>query len=398
MLVQDYCTRHSNRRPEATAVQLRNSRLSYAELESLSNRIRRVLRAAGCRKGDRVGLLIQKSPLAIASILGILKADCIYVPVDPESPPQRASTIMKSAEPTAILADESTAELLPDIAAAMPNRQLRIGWLGAKSTAVKNINVVFRYADLQSMPDTNLSQSSRDSDPAYIMFTSGSTGIPKGVIITHSNIAHFIEWAQEHFDIGPVDRLSGHTPLHFDLSTLDIFATLLAGAQLHMVPLELNLHPHGMAEFIRINELTQWFSVPAVLNYMAKFNAVAENGFPALRRVMWCGEVFPNSGLRYWMARLPHVSFTNLYGPTETTVASSYYTVTSPPAENSLVPIGRPCGGEQLFVLNADMQPVKAGETGELYIGGTGLSPGYWRRPDKTAAAFVRHPFSDDPD
>jgi acyl-coenzyme A synthetase/AMP-(fatty) acid ligase len=146
-----------------------------------------------------------------------------------------------------------------------------------------------------------------------------------------------------------------------------------------------------------MNMLTQWFSVPSVLNYMAKFNTVAENDFPALRRVMWCGEVFPISGLRYWMARLPHVSFTNLYGPTETTVASTHYSVPAPPNGDAPLPIGQACGGEQVFVLNEEMKPVQPGETGELYIGGAGLSTGYWKNPDKTAAAFVRNPFDDHP-
>jgi acyl-coenzyme A synthetase/AMP-(fatty) acid ligase len=147
-------------------------------------------------------------------------------------------------------------------------------------------------------------------------------------------------------------------------------------------------------DFIRTNELTQWFSVPSILNYIAKFNAVEFNDCPSLRRVMWCGEVFPVSGLRYWMTRLPHVSFTNLYGPTETTVASSYYRVTTPPADDAPVPIGVACGGEHLYVLDEKMKPVEPDAIGELYIGGTGVSPGYWRDGGKTASAFVADPFS----
>jgi amino acid adenylation domain-containing protein len=391
-LVHQYCSRSSGRRPEAVAVKLRNWKLTYGELESISNRIGRMLREAGCRRGDRVILLLPKSPVAIASIVGILKADCIYVPVESESPEARARAIIESAEPRVILANAATQHLVYATLTNSHTRGVRVGWMD-ESPLQADIDPAFRWEDVQSADPRPLDCLNSDSDPAYIMYTSGSTGTPKGVVINHSNIAHFIDWAAAHFSIGADDRLSGHTPLHFDLSVLDIFASFSAGAELHLVPLELNLQPRGLADFIRRNELTQWFSVPAVLNYMAKFNVVAKDDFPALRRVMWCGEVFPVPGLRYWMTRLPHVTFTNLYGPTETTVASSYYTVTAPPSDDTVIPIGRPCGGEQLWVLDHNLKPVQQGEAGDLYIGGAGLSSGYWKEPEKTAAAFIKNPF-----
>jgi acyl-coenzyme A synthetase/AMP-(fatty) acid ligase len=159
------------------------------------------------------------------------------------------------------------------------------------------------------------------------------------------------------------------------------------------VPPELNLLPPRLAEFIREANLTQWFSVPSVLNLLAKFDAVRQGDFPRLRRVLWCGEAIPTPTLIYWMRRLPHVRFTNLYGPTEATIASSYYTVESCPAsEREPIPIGRACRGEELMVLDGQLQPVPAGEIGELYIRGVGLSPGYWRDLDKTRSAFILRP------
>jgi non-ribosomal peptide synthetase component F len=190
------------------------------------------------------------------------------------------------------------------------------------------------------------------------------------------------------------DRVSGHPPLHFDLSIFDIFGTFAVGGQLHLVPSELNLLPNKLAELIRTAELTQWFSVPAALNYMAKFDVVKFDDFPALRRVLWCGEVLPTPALMYWMERLPHVRFTNLYGPTETTIASSYYTVPRCPDDpQAPIPIGVACDGEELLVLDESLESVAPGEIGELYIGGVGLSPGYWRDPAKTADAFPPHPY-----
>src|SRR5213078_2537104 len=202
----------------------------------------------------------------------------------------------------------------------------------------------FAWRDLGSWPDEPPASVNSPRDPAHILFTSGSTGIPKGVVITHENVEHFVTWANSYFGTLPGDRVSGHPPLHFDLSTFDVFGTFASGAQLHLVPPEINLLPNALAEFIRVSELTQWFSVPSLLSYLAKFDVVQFNDFPTLRRLLWCGEVFPTAALRYWMARLPHVTFTNLYGPTETTIASSYYTVpTCPEHDGVAIPIGTPC-------------------------------------------------------
>jgi non-ribosomal peptide synthetase component F len=165
----------------------------------------------------------------------------------------------------------------------------------------------------------------------------------------------------------------------------------------HLVPPQLNLFPGRLVDFIRTHRLTQWFSVPSLLAYLARFDAVQPGDFPELRRVIWCGEVFAAPALRYWMERLPHASFTNLYGPTETTIASSYFQVATPPSETSApVPIGRACGGEALHVLGPDLQPLPPGEVGEIAIGGAGVTLGYWRDPERTAAAFVALPAQPD--
>jgi non-ribosomal peptide synthetase component F len=213
-------------------------------------------------------------------------------------------------------------------------------------------------------------------------------------MITHRNVSSFVNWASRYFEISEGDQISGHPPLHFDLSTFDIFGSLSSGATLHLVPPQLNLMAAKMADWMRASQLTQWFSVPSILTYMAKFDVVKVNDFPTLKRLLWCGEVLPTPTLRYWMERLPHVTFTNLYGPTEATIASSYYTVTHPPADDrESIPIGSPCDGEELLVVQDDnLQPAEPGTTGELCIRGIGLSPGYWQDVEKTSQAFVMDP------
>src|SRR3989475_10125842 len=217
-------------------------------------------------------------------------------------------------------------------------------------------------------------------------------------MLTHAGVIRFARGAADFFGLSPSARLSGHSPSPFDLSTLDVYGTFAVGAALHLVPPELNVLPHKLAEFIRASQLAQWFSVPSVLTLMAQLDVVRPGDFPTLQRLLWCGEVFPTPALRYWMGRLPHVAFTNLYGPTETTIASSYYSVERCPDDNRVpIPIGRPCDGEDLLVLDETLRAVPPGEIGDLYVRGVGLSPGYWREPEKTDAAVLRKPLAGEP-
>jgi len=399
-LLQNLVTHQAERRSAATALIFQQEKMSYGQLEESSNQLARILKAARCKKGDRVCLLIPKSPEAVVGILGILKADCIYVPLDPNSPLPRLAKMVEACEPRCILTVGTVAHLIDDLmqsqglTASIPT----IGCMDTEGITAKNFKTEFSQIDFQNYPGMPLEYQHTPQDAAYILFTSGSTGIPKGVVITHSNVIHFVGWANTYFGMCSSDINSGHSPFHFDLSTYDIFGTLAAGAQLHLVPPELNLLPNKLADFIRASELTQWFSVPSILSYMANLDVVQFNDFPALKRVIWCGEPFATPALMYWMKRLPRVAFTNLYGPTEATVASSYYTVpTCPEDERVSVPIGTACQGEQLLVLNEDLQPVSPGEIGNLYISGVGLSPGYWRDPGKTQSVFCSDPNGTDP-
>jgi amino acid adenylation domain-containing protein len=396
-LLQCWVTQQAETRPDATAVVFGNETLSYGQLERSSNQLAHLLHHASCKKGDRVCILMPKSPAAILSMIGILKAGCMHVPVDAASPAARIRQILDSCENRWVLAAGPVAPLLDELLADDALRaRVSVGWLDSKMPATKHFQPAFSRADLDAAPSSSLPQNCTAEDGSHILFTSGSTGVPKGVVITHSNVIAFVGWALKHFGIDHTDRFSGHTPFHFDLSTFDIFGTLAAGAQLHLVPAEAALVPPKMVDFIGKSELTQWFSVPSVLNYLAKFDALKSVEFPSLRRVLWCGEVLPTPALIYWMEHLPHIRFTNLYGPTEATIASSYYDVTSCPSDpKTAIPIGRACDGEELLVLDDKLQPVPAREIGDLYIAGAGLSPGYWRDPAKTASVFVpdpRHP------
>jgi amino acid adenylation domain-containing protein len=397
--LQDWTTLNADKTPERTALVMGPQRLTYGEVERQSNQLARALKDGGCSRADRVCLLTPKSPAAIVAILGILKADCTFVPLDPHSPAARQRKVIESAECKWILVNGPVSPLLDEILdlGALPF-PLSIASLGGEKIRGKRFHSEFSSADTAAYSAAPVDCNNASGDPAHILFTSGSTGVPKGVVITHANVIAFVEWAREYFRITPESRTSCHSPLHFDLSTFDIYGALSAGAELHLVPPEANLLPHKLAEFIRHSELTQWFSVPSILNYMAKFDVVQTDDFPALRELLWCGEVFPTQALSYWMKRLPRVRFTNLYGPTEATIASSYYTVTACPTdERQPIPIGTGCPGEELLVLDGRLNHCAVGQIGDLFIRGVGLSPGYWRDAEKTRAVFLPNPHSDDP-
>jgi amino acid adenylation domain-containing protein len=398
-LLQQAVTAQAQARPDAVALVFKDTRMTYGALEEVSNRLARLLMESGCRRGDRIGLLMPKLPLAIVAMLGALKADAIYVPLDPAGPDTRIARMLEISECRFVLAAGPVERMLLDsLGRASLQTPPMIGWLDDTAIPGPELGTEFTLRDLAGYPSTTRAYSNSTDDVAHILFTSGSTGLPKGVMITHASVLHFLSWARSYFNTTASDRISQQPPFQFDLSTFDIFCALSAGAQLHLVPSELVLLPHRLAQFIRESSLTQWFSVPAVLNLMAKFDAVRQHDFPALRRVMFAGEVLPTPTLIYWMRRLPHAQFTNLYGPTETTIASSYYTVPRCPVDEcEPIPIGAACDGEELLVLDSELRPVADNEIGDLYIRGAGMSPGYWRDSDKTRSVFLAAPGATDP-
>jgi amino acid adenylation domain-containing protein len=391
-LLQDYVARAAERDGDRTALVLGDDRVTYGELDASSSRLAGGLADVGCRPGDRVAVLAPKLPATVTGMLAALKAGCAYVPLDVASPAARVGHVVASADPGAVLATHTTAALLDELVvggAITPGTP--IVSLDPGPLAGRGWESVMSGADVASLPAVPPRVVARREQAAHLLFTSGSTGVPKGVVISHANVLHFIEWATRYFGLTPDDRLSSHPPLHFDLSTFDLYGAFAVGAELHLVPPSANLLPQRLAAFIRHAELTQWFSVPSTLAFMARADAVGD--FASLRRVLACGEVLPTPVLAHWMRRLPGVRFTNLYGPTEATIASSFHTIPVPPADDAApVPIGRAIPGEELLVLDDRREPVPAGEVGDLYIAGAGLSAGYWRDPERTRQVFVEDP------
>ncbi|MEX2351394.1 MAG: amino acid adenylation domain-containing protein [Balneolaceae bacterium] len=390
-MIYDWSRKQAQINGNQIAVSLYDETITYRQLESESNKLAGKLIKQNLMPGDRVGLFLEKSPKTIIAMLGITKAGGIYVPLDPHSPAERVIKIIKSSSPSLLFVDHETTCRFQDIIHSDTETGL-IPWVWWSTEPLMygdDFLPQFIYKSIEGQKNEPYQVTRNPATAAHILFTSGSTGQPKGVVITHKNIDSFISWAVPYFNMEQGEHTSCHSPLHFDLSTFDIYGAFASGCHLHLVPAGISTNPKKMSEFILENRLNQWFSVPSALSFLAKFQVIPEGGYPDLKRLIWCGEVFPLPGLQYWMNKLPNVQFTNLYGPTEATIASSYYTVNRRLDQLTETPIGEPCSGEKLIILDEDQRRKNIGEVGDLYIQGSGLSPGYWKDIAKTKAAFM---------
>jgi L-proline---[L-prolyl-carrier protein] ligase len=359
--------------------------ISYRELNKIADRVAGFLLARGLQPGDRVGLVQPKSLNGVAAIFGILKARGAYVPVDFTAPAARVRTILNNCSVRAVFVDASCAEVAAgaETVVVTGNRAL-LDSQSAPEGAVSWEEV------LQSEPGGAASASRNPDDLAYILYTSGSTGIPKGVTLSHRNAVSFVDWCSSVFTPTENDRFSSHAPFHFDLSILDIYLSLKHGSTLYLVSEHLGKSPERTAAFIASNRLTVWYSTPSILGLLAQFGGLQKHDFSQLRLVLFAGEVFPVKHLRNLTRQWPQPAYFNLYGPTETNVCT-FARVPTPIPDDRVqpYPIGELCSHCLALVVDDDKAPVAAGEEGLLYISGPSVFQGYWGNPEASATVFL---------
>ena len=376
--------------PEREAVRYRDRSITYGELEAASNGLAHALIRGGVQRGDRVGMFLPKGVEAVIALYGIMKAGAAYVPLDPVGPAARAGLIATDCTIKALVTTPSKGEeLLRD---NMPGHAPDfVVMVDSSSGPVPPGHRGFSFEEAISRPDPgDPGVSVIDQDLAYILYTSGSTGIPKGVMLTHRNALTFVEWCAGAIGVGPEDRVSNHAPLHFDLSVFDLYLAALGAATLVIVPEEEAYFGSSLVELIRKERITVWYSVPSAL--MLATRAVSGPGLlPSLRAVVFAGEVYPTKHLRELRRLIPRADLWNLYGPTETNVVT-YQRVDDLPDDDRAIPIGRACENTDVFGVKEDGTPAGVGEEGELFVRGSTVMRGYWNRPDRTAEVLVPNP------
>ena len=382
--------------PEAIAVRHESDALDYRSLDERSDGVAHLLRDQGVVPGDRVGLHLKKSGDAIVALFGILKAGACVVPIALGTPAARFQNIVGQCEMRLLIASpETCARLGPE---AFEGSSLELVVLaGAHSDPLPDLPTPrIRLADSEAIREKGPpAVPTVDRDLAYVLFTSGSTGSPKGVMLSHQAVLNFVEWASNEFAIRPEDRLSNHAPLSFDLSTFDIYAAVGAGASVTLIPESLAMFPHRLAQLIEEAGITVWYSVPSVLTLLVTRGDLGGRNLDPLRLVLFAGEVFPVKYLRELMLEVPGPRYFNLYGPTETNVCTFYEVKRPPEAHAPAVPIGRACANTKTLVLDAHGHEVtQQGEEGLLYVGGSNVMDGYYGRPADTEAAFSLNPLA----
>lgn len=391
-LIQQYVSRQAIQSPNRRAVVCKNESISYGELDQLTNQLAHRLNASGCRCGDRVAVLIPQSANAIFAMLGILKADCLYVPIDPDGSAEQIAAILNAVKPKVLLAARSRTELLDDVFAEydLPNDML-VGTLEAVPLKGDNFESSFTGLNVLGASKLQRPYECKPTDLAVIRFHSDDR---RGVVLSHANMIYGIDWGLKYFQWDVQDRIASDGPPHFDLATFNTIGTFAAGAELHLVSSTLHSQPHKLAEFLRSREMTQWMTTTSSLSSFVEKDVVQNGDLPSLKRIIWTSEEsLHNSAIEQLKQRLPLTQITRIFGVPEASSLCSYFTIPVRSMDESAnIPIGRACDGVGLFVLDHELQPVALDEIGELYIGGVGLSSAYWHDPDRTATKFVQHP------
>jgi amino acid adenylation domain-containing protein len=384
----------AERYPARTALVVGGQAITYEKLHDHSGRIASTIRAVDAHGGGLVALLAHRSLAAYSGVLGILRAGKGYVPLNPKFPAERTRRMLELSGAKILIVGEECYSELSELLPGLPLDWLTVILPEARhATEFARRFPTQRFVAISQEAETGKGSSERIEDPgalAYLLFTSGSTGVPKGVPIPQSNVRAYVEYIGERYQVSCEDRFSQEFDLTFDLSAHDLFVSWEYGASLYSVPEKYVLMP---AKFIRDNQLTMWFSVPSVAVLMDRMRLLEPGSFPSLRFSLFCGEPLPARSAERWQAAAPGSMVENLYGPTEATIAISHYrwNPEKSPGEcvNGIVPLGEIFANSFGCLMKPQELKFCLGDTGELCLGGPQVTTGYWKNAEKTRQQFV---------
>ena len=381
----------ADRAPDAMAFRFMEDGLSTGELASRSGRLATTLVKLGVRRGDRVALYLEKSLESAIALYAAMRAGAAYVPLDPAAPPERTRALIQASGAEIVVTHKPRAKTAP---AALEGSGARaaIG-LDAEAAVASGLEEALGWSEALTAPEAPaMAPGASELDLAYIIFTSGSTGAPKGIMHTHRSGLAYARMAASLYDVRPDDRLSGFSPLHFDMSTFDYFSGPISGASTTIIPDAYAKLPASLSTLVEKERLTIWYSVPFALIQMLLHGALEERDLSSLRWVLYGGEPFPAKHLAALTRLWPQARFSNVYGPAEVNQCTFHHFAAPWEEADGQPPIGGPCPNVDLAVLDEEGRTLGPGGVGELIARTPTMMRGYWERPDLNALVFLDRP------
>lgn len=386
-LLQEYLIQAKDRYPNNVAVEYGSEKVTYSELFARSMKIAAALKKMGIEKNMPVLLYCRKSDLAVEAIYGILLNHNAYVPVDKTSTPAyRCMVIIRESQTKYFIAEgEDLDRLVKDTAFdSTVFKEMHVLVLDDKYKGDKGLFAEYQEmgwdADIEMVPDL----AQEEDSTAYILYTSGSTGIPKGAELSHKNARYFVDWCIDYFEPEQGERFLGITPFHFDLSIFDLYVSVASGGCLVLLSEQLEQNILKKIDFILTERINYIYSVPSLWLMILRYGKWKKDSFPALKKVLYAGEVFQPNDLAHVMDLIPNVKFYNLYGLIETNVITCYEVKREELQKQNSVPIGFACSDANLLVVQNGKVESGTGITGELYVSGPTVMKSYYQREDLT--------------
>ena len=360
--------------PDKIAFSNGTESISFNELYTSARIGGSLLCKLGCKQ-EPVMVIMDKYPNEIIAFLSVVYAGCYYVPIDSEMPSRRIATIAQTLSPRFVICDDK-------------NKALADG--------IDNANII-TFEELMSYTACDellcdVRNDQIDIDPIYVVYTSGSTGVPKGVVACHRSVIDYTEALSEALHFSPNNVFGNQTPLYFDAPLKEIMPTLKFGATTYFIPKKLFMFPIKLVEYLNEHKINTVCWVVSALTMISAFGVFDKLKPRYLTTIAFGSEVFPMKQFNIWTTALPNAEFYNLYGPTEATGMSCFWHADRPLAEGESIPIGKPFKNTRILLINDNGQQAKLGESGEIFICGTCVTLGYYCNKEKTSEAFVQNP------